>query len=149
VLFKVFVEQVIDIGDSRHIINVIRSAHGKFSKMYKQVFPHGLGSYGTPAQTPTVSRQTSTANLSVSTPASGLQTPASGTSSAASSIINGKTGNSTPIMSVSKTGGLFGRLTGKSSSQSTPTLSSAADNGIIVPDGPIEELIVAGAAFGT
>ncbi|KAB5595733.1 Mitochondrial outer membrane protein IML2 [Ceratobasidium theobromae] len=125
----------------------LNSAHGKFSKMYKQVFPHGLGSYGTPAQTPTVSRKPSATNLSVSTPASGLQTPASGTSSAASSMINGKTGSSTPIVPVSKPGGFFGRLAGKST-QSTPALLSASETSTIVPDGPIEELIVAGAAFG-
>ncbi|KAH7342051.1 outer membrane protein Iml2/Tetratricopeptide repeat protein 39 [Rhizoctonia solani] len=128
----------------------LNSAHGKFSKMYKQVFPHGLGSYGTPAQTPSVSRKPSAANMAASMPASGMQTPASGTSSAASSIVNGKTGTSTPVFSVSKPagGGFLSRLTGKVS-QSTPTLpATPADSGVTVPEGPIEELIVAGAAFG-
>lgn len=129
----------------------LNSAHGKFSKMYKQVFPHGLGSYGTPAQTPTASQNPSTNNLSISTPASasGLQTPASGTSSAASSIINVKTGASTPSAmpsTVLKAGGFFGRLTGKSTSQSSTSLVPTEST--IGPDGPIEEMIVAGAAFG-
>ncbi|ELU40101.1 IML2-like protein [Rhizoctonia solani AG-1 IA] len=123
-------------------------AHGKFSKMYKQVFPHGLGSYGTPAQTPSVSRKPSTANVAVSVPVSGTQTPASGTSSAASSIVNGKTGASTPVIPVSKpSGGFLSRLTSKVT-QSTPSLTPGpSDNGVLVPEGPIEELIVAGAAF--
>ncbi|QRV74891.1 mitochondrial outer membrane protein IML2 [Ceratobasidium sp. AG-Ba] len=134
----------------------LRSAHGKFGKMYKQVFPHGLGSYGTPAQTPMVSRQGSSANLtSNSAPAtangSELPTPSSGTSSAASSILNGKTGNAAvvPIPTVKAVGGLFGRLTGKgNSSQAALSVPSTPIDKIIVPDGPIEELIVAGAAFG-
>ncbi|CAE6423036.1 unnamed protein product [Rhizoctonia solani] len=128
----------------------LNSAHGKFSKMYKQVFPHGLGSYGTPAQTPSVSRKPSAANVAASTPVSGIQTPASGTSSAASSIMNGKTGASTPVMPVSKPvgGGFLSRLTSKVT-QSTPTLPvTPVDSGVTVPEGPIEELIVAGAAFG-
>ncbi|CCO30679.1 Mitochondrial outer membrane protein IML2 [Rhizoctonia solani AG-1 IB] len=127
----------------------LNSAHGKFSKMYKQVFPHGLGSYGTPAQTPSVSRKPSVANVATSVPVSGTQTPASGTSSAASSIANGKTGASTPVIPVSKpSGGFLSRLTSKVT-QSTPSLTAApSDNGVLVPEGPIEELIVAGAAFG-
>ncbi|KAJ1307250.1 hypothetical protein OPQ81_001363 [Rhizoctonia solani] len=128
----------------------LNSAHGKFSKMYKQVFPHGLGSYGTPAQTPSVSRKPSAANVAASMPATGMQTPASGTSSAASSIMNGKTGASTPVTPVSKPsgGGFLSRLTGKVT-QSTPSLPAApSENGVMVPEGPIEELIVAGAAFG-
>ncbi|CAE6427548.1 unnamed protein product [Rhizoctonia solani] len=124
----------------------LNSAHGKFSKMYKQVFPHGLGPYGTPAQTPSVSRKPSTANVALSVPVSGTQTPASGTSSAASSIANGKTGASTPVSKPS--GGFLSRLTSKVT-QSTPSLTTApSDNGVLVPEGPIEELIVAGAAFG-
>lgn len=134
----------------------LNSAHGKFGKMYKQVFPHGLGSYGTPAQTPAVSRHPSSANLtSNSAPAtangSELPTPSSGTSSAASSIANGKTGNG-PVMAiptVKAVGGLFGRLTGKAnSSQATLSIPSTPIEKVMIPDGPIEELIVAGAAFG-
>ncbi|KEP50139.1 outer membrane protein IML2 [Rhizoctonia solani 123E] len=128
----------------------LNSAHGKFSKMYKQVFPHGLGSYGTPAQTPSVSRKTSTLNVASSMPASGIQTPGSGASSAASSIVNGKSGASTPVIPVSRPsgGGFLSRLTSKVT-QSTPTLPvTHADNAATVPEGPIEELIVAGAAFG-
>ncbi|KAG8697176.1 hypothetical protein FRC08_006689 [Ceratobasidium sp. 394] len=133
----------------------LNSAHGKFGKMYKQVFPHGLGSYGTPAQTPLMSRQASAVNLTTnSTPAgsndSALPTPSSGTSSAASSIINGKTGT-TPVMPIPTArgvGGFFGRLTGKSSSQITLSAPATPIDRNIVPDGPIEELIVAGAAFG-
>ncbi|KAG8746511.1 hypothetical protein FRC10_004645 [Ceratobasidium sp. 414] len=130
-------------------------AHGKFGKIYKQVFPHGLGSYGTPAQTPMMSRTSSTANLTSSAPAStnesALPTPSSGTSSAASSIVNGKVGNAPtmPIPTVKGVGGLFGRLTGKSnSSQITLSAPSTPIDRNIVPDGPVEELIVAGAAFG-
>ncbi|CAE6511823.1 unnamed protein product [Rhizoctonia solani] len=128
----------------------LNSAHGKFSKMYKQVFPHGLGSYGTPAQTPSVSRKTSTLNVASSMPTSGIQTPGSGASSAASSIVNGKSGASTPVIPVSRPsgGGFLSRLTSKVT-QSTPTLPvTHADNAATVPEGPIEELIVAGAAFG-
>ncbi|KAG9124801.1 hypothetical protein FRC07_010199, partial [Ceratobasidium sp. 392] len=131
-------------------------AHGKFGKMYKQVFPHGLGSYGTPLQTPLMSRQSSAVNLttnstSISSNGSALPTPSSGTSSAASSIVNGKTGNApvVPIPTVKAMGGLFGRLTGRgNSSQTTLSVPTTPIDKNIVPDGPIEELIVAGAAFG-
>ncbi|KAG8770326.1 hypothetical protein FRC12_004357 [Ceratobasidium sp. 428] len=132
----------------------LNSAHGKFGKMYKQVFPHGLGSYGTPIQTPLVSRQSSSANLTANatgTSSNGSALPSSGTSSAASSIINGKAGNAPvmPIPAVKASGGFFSRLTGKSnSSQTTLSVPSTPIDRNIVPDGPIEELIVAGAAFG-
>lgn len=123
--------------------------------MYKQVFPHGLGSYGTPAHTPTVSRQASTVGLaSASAPTSGtgtpFLTPGSGTSSAASSIVNGKTGHTAPVPIIKTAGGLFGRLTGKSAAPQPAASSSSSpgDNGLIVPNGSVEELIVAGAAFG-
>lgn len=101
-----------------------------------------------------VSRQPSTVGLaSASAPVSGtgtpFLTPGSGTSSAASSIINGKTGHSTPAPTIKTAGGLFGRLTGKTSaSQTTLSSSSPGDEGLIVPNGTVEELIVAGAAFG-
>ncbi|KAF8604614.1 hypothetical protein BDV93DRAFT_537692 [Ceratobasidium sp. AG-I] len=111
-------------------------AHGKFGKMYKQVFPHGLGSYGTPAHTPMVSRQPSTVGLaSASAPASGTGTPF-------------LTPGSAPTIKTA--GGLFGRLTGKSTaSQSTLSTSSGpGDDSSIAPNGPVEEVIVAGAAFG-
>ncbi|KAJ8473696.1 hypothetical protein ONZ45_g16204 [Pleurotus djamor] len=39
-------------------------AHGKFTKLYKTVFPNGLDDYSTPSATPAISRNASNPNLS-------------------------------------------------------------------------------------
>ncbi|KAF8638147.1 hypothetical protein AX17_002420 [Amanita inopinata Kibby_2008] len=88
----------------------LNSAHSKFARLYKTVFPHGLDGH----DTPTHLREPSS-NISLH---SAPPTPRSG---------------------------LFGRLTGSigPSGALTPNIPP-----VIRPEGPVEELIVAGTAFG-
>ncbi|KNZ76231.1 Mitochondrial outer membrane protein IML2 [Termitomyces sp. J132] len=72
----------------------LNSAHSKFSKLYKTVFPNGLDAYTTPSATPAPSRKSSTLSLH-----SSLSSPPS-------------------------------------------------DAEELPPDGPIEDLIISGTAFG-
>ncbi|GLB39315.1 putative protein of unknown function (DUF3808) [Lyophyllum shimeji] len=112
----------------------LNSAHSKFSKLYKTVFPHGLDAYDTPAGSRAPSRKSSSPSMH-----SAPSTPT--------------TSNPAPSRS------LFARLTGSASS-STATLSvpnlhtvtsangTAGGGDQLPPDGPVEELVVAGTAFG-
>ncbi|KAF5378316.1 hypothetical protein D9615_008805 [Tricholomella constricta] len=101
----------------------LNSAHSKFSKLFKTVFPAGLDAYTTPS----ISRASSVHSLSLSTPAP----------------------TSVPTKS------LFARLTG-SVSAAASTLSIPGTNVHVHvhnaldahEDGPVEDLIVAGTAFG-
>jgi hypothetical protein len=92
-------------------VYALNSAHSKFTKLFKTVFPNGLDNYSTPATTPKPSRKPS------------IQSIASQRSATSST---------------SKFG-LFGRWGSTLTVPSTPTEFI---------DGPVEELIVAGTAFG-
>ncbi|KAG8964365.1 hypothetical protein FRC03_001849 [Tulasnella sp. 419] len=106
----------------------LNSAHGRFSKAFKMVFPSGLDAYPTPAASPAVSRKPSTATLSTISSQSGA----------------GASSRNVSTPSSSK-GSIFSRLTGMSSSTSLTVPSTPT---VIHPEGPIEELIVYGSAFG-
>jgi hypothetical protein len=82
------------------------------------VFPKGLDAYKTPGATPVPSRRESLVDLSMSTKETPPPTP--------------------------RSGGLFGRFLGSSSSASSSNLSVDKP-----PEGPLEEMIVSGASFGT
>ncbi|KAH8111665.1 outer membrane protein Iml2/Tetratricopeptide repeat protein 39 [Phellopilus nigrolimitatus] len=99
----------------------LNNAHSKFTKLYKTVFPAGLDYYITPATTPLPSRNPSTPSLTSSRSA--------GTISAATS---------------SSKGSFFGRWGFSVSAPSMPQEKPAMTQ----PEGPVEELIVSGAAFG-
>ncbi|KAF4608318.1 hypothetical protein EYR40_000662 [Pleurotus pulmonarius] len=92
----------------------LNSAHGKFTKLYKTVFPTGLDHYSTPATTPAISRNASNPNLAV------------------------------PIQRSS----FFGRWTRPSGSMLSVPSSPSAPGASLPLDGPVEELIVSGTAFG-
>ncbi|KAI0929242.1 hypothetical protein AcV5_006552 [Taiwanofungus camphoratus] len=120
-------------------LNHALSAHSKFSKLFKTVYPHGLGHYPTsaPASPGPVSR-TSSVNSASS---------ASSISSASSviTITTSTTTTSTPSTTNSKTSSrvsIFGRFGGSSSSVST---ASAA---VEAAEGSVDELIMSGTAFG-
>ncbi|KAJ6613668.1 outer membrane protein Iml2/Tetratricopeptide repeat protein 39 [Mycena sp. CBHHK59/15] len=126
----------------------LNSAHSKFTKLYKTVFPAGLDAYRTPAPSRKPSLQSISASLSAasisdvsSTNASGISTPASLAPSA-------------PAPTPSPSRSIFGRW-GSSANNSTLSVpaSKASDASSVVsaerpPDGPVEELIIAGTAFG-
>ncbi|KAK0442051.1 outer membrane protein Iml2/Tetratricopeptide repeat protein 39 [Desarmillaria tabescens] len=86
----------------------LNSAHSKFTKLFKTVFPNGLDGYRTPAASPSVSRKPSNPSIrSVST-------------------------NATKTSFFSKWSG------GSTLAVPQP----------IIPEGPVEELIISGTAFG-
>ncbi|KAL0581646.1 Mitochondrial outer membrane protein iml2 [Marasmius crinis-equi] len=111
----------------------LNSAHSKFTKLYKTVFPSGLEGYSTPAASPGPSRVPSQADLhqAVSAIKPSLKPKTSTTS---------LTLPPTPKKATS----FFGRWT--SSGTSTPNTLAVPTE--LPPDGPIEDLIVCGTAFG-
>ncbi|RDB22979.1 Mitochondrial outer membrane protein IML2 [Hypsizygus marmoreus] len=107
----------------------LNSAHSKFTKLYKTVFPNGLDSYKTPAATPAPSRKPSVPSLrSVSTATTTTYTEVTETAV-----------YTTPTKS------FFARWT---SSAATSTVSFQNPDEPMPPDGPVEEFIIAGTAFG-
>ncbi|OAX38012.1 hypothetical protein K503DRAFT_866467 [Rhizopogon vinicolor AM-OR11-026] len=99
----------------------LNSAHSKFNKLFKTVYPNGLQSYATPATTPLPSRRGSSRSL--------------GSSATQSSV---------PSKSNAPKLGFFNRWI-----YSTPTTSIAAPGTMTnPPNGPIEELVLSGTAFG-
>ncbi|KAF5337705.1 hypothetical protein D9758_017342 [Tetrapyrgos nigripes] len=115
----------------------LNNAHSKFTKLYKLVFPAGLEGYSTPAASPSVSRKSSNPNLSsAATERLTLKPKAS-------------TGNLSTISNAAKSS-FFGRWGGGSSASTSSTLAvpQVDANGALVADGPVEDLIVAGTAFG-
>ncbi|KAH7923486.1 hypothetical protein BV22DRAFT_1196685 [Leucogyrophana mollusca] len=94
----------------------LNSAHSKFSKLYKTVYPNGLDSYSTPATTPLPSRKGS----------------------------NGSLQSASTTQSSAPRAGFFGRwsLLGPSTPAAAPGSVGNRANG------PVEELILSGTAFG-
>ncbi|KAG6911431.1 hypothetical protein DXG01_016528 [Tephrocybe rancida] len=111
----------------------LNNAHSKFSKLYKTVFPNGLDDYTTPSGTPAPSRKSSTPSL---------RSASSSSSTLASTL-------TVPAPSKS----LFARFTSSTLSvpntRPQPTTNGTAEGeGEPLPDGPVEDLVVAGTAFG-
>ncbi|KAI0636592.1 outer membrane protein Iml2/Tetratricopeptide repeat protein 39 [Trametes polyzona] len=96
----------------------MNSAHSKFSKLYKTVYPNGLENYATPAASSANSR------------AASIRSETSGSSSPAPS--------SKPAKS-----GFFSRFTG-----ATLSVPNTPHVPIIAEEGSIDELILSGTAFG-
>ncbi|KAI0664762.1 outer membrane protein Iml2/Tetratricopeptide repeat protein 39 [Cubamyces menziesii] len=96
----------------------MNSAHSKYSKLYKTVYPNGLQDYATPA--------------------------ASGANSRAASIRSEASGSSSQV-TVPKPAksGFFSRFTG--ATLTVPTTPSAP---VVAEEGSIDELILSGTAFG-
>ncbi|KZT19316.1 hypothetical protein NEOLEDRAFT_1142229 [Neolentinus lepideus HHB14362 ss-1] len=99
----------------------LNSAHSKFAKMYKAVFPSGLDDYETPASSPGPSRKPSTPSIR----------------SLAASV------NSTATATPPARPSFFGRWGSSNSSSSVLKVTTVQQ-----PEGPVEELILSGAAFG-
>ncbi|KAJ3873990.1 hypothetical protein F5051DRAFT_417949 [Lentinula edodes] len=140
-------------------IYAMNSAHGKFSKLYKTVFPNGLDSHTTPSITPfswtpsvtpspavspAITPKTSSSNLSLETSAftSNSNKPAHPTAK--------------PSLSFFNIAGRWGSGSSSPASSSTSSLSPPTSNGTLsaVEAGNPEEiqnlknLIIAGTAFG-
>lgn len=88
-------------------------------RLQKTVFPRGLDAFKTPGTTPNPSRRQSVADLSI-------------------------TAKEAPTPPTPKSGGLLGRFLGSSSSASSSSVSVDKP-----PEGPLEEMIVSGASFGS
>ncbi|KAF8803092.1 mitochondrial outer membrane protein IML2 [Phlegmacium glaucopus] len=117
----------------------LNSAHSKFMKLYKTVFPEGLPQIfdDEPVFLPSSSNQhvapsPSLPNNLVHRPSVHSLASISSSSSAA---------NVTISPAPAKAGGFFSRLVG---STSTPSLHLQTQT----PDGPVEDFIIAGTAFG-
>ncbi|KAK7443214.1 Mitochondrial outer membrane protein iml2 [Stygiomarasmius scandens] len=111
----------------------LNNAHSKFTKLYKAVYPAGLSGYSTPAASPSVSRKSSNPSLSsTSSEKPALKPKAS-------------SGNLSMIGKAS----FFGRWGASAPTpSSTLTVPGADENGALAIDGPVEDLILAGTAFG-
>ncbi|EJD00340.1 uncharacterized protein FOMMEDRAFT_142311 [Fomitiporia mediterranea MF3/22] len=101
------------------------SAHSRFTKLYKTIFPTGIDSYITPAATPIPSRSPSTHSL------------------ASTGSVRSTTETVTVSSASSKGSSFLGRW-GLSASNT----SKGPPQSVLEPEGPVEELIVSGAAFG-
>ncbi|KAH9989095.1 hypothetical protein BJV74DRAFT_838881 [Russula compacta] len=108
----------------------LNNAHSRYAKLYKVVFPNGLDTYDTPTASNASSRQGSLLSIAAQQVYSSLETPTSAVSSISS-----------------KSFGFFSRLgisrVATPSGASTPTSIAPP-----VEDGPIEDLIISGTAFG-
>ncbi|GJJ12064.1 hypothetical protein Clacol_006305 [Clathrus columnatus] len=116
-------------ADSMLLLGLVQalSAHSKFTKIYNTAFPDGVNNYATPSSSPGPSRKPSNSdiNRSMSLPPLPISV-------------------STPTLVPLPTRvGFFSRW---NSSSKVPSVSSTPTP--MEPDGPIEELIIAGAAFG-
>jgi hypothetical protein len=98
----------------------LNSAHTKFTKLFKTLYPNGLDDYPTPGHTPVLSRKGSKSSL----PSVEVQSTTSATTPAAP--------------------GLLARWGLAAPTPAAPVIGTAANP----PDGPIEEMILSGAAFG-
>ncbi|KAG6897584.1 hypothetical protein C0993_007415 [Termitomyces sp. T159_Od127] len=106
----------------------LNNAHSKYSKLYKIVFPNGLDAYTTPSATPAPSRKSSTPSLHASI---------------SSSVATVTTSSTTTTKS------FFSRFTSSSTSVSHQNVDGNFPDAEELPsDGPIEDLIVSGTAFG-
>ncbi|THH16482.1 hypothetical protein EW146_g4161 [Bondarzewia mesenterica] len=114
----------------------LHNAHSKFARLYKIVFPVGVDDYATPATSRAPSRKPS--NLSLKSHATSIASA------------NSFSAASTALSISTKSTGFFGRwgtsltISRASSGASTPVTPTTP----LPEDGPVEELIVSGAAFG-
>ncbi|KAH9066161.1 hypothetical protein EDB87DRAFT_691104 [Lactarius vividus] len=107
----------------------LNNAHSRYAKLYKIVFPNGIDAYDTPSASNASSRQGSLLSVAAQHV---LTSPATPTSTVSAS---------------SKSSGFFSRL--GLSRVATPS-GATTPTSIMAPaeDGPIEDLIVSGTAFG-
>ncbi|TDL16298.1 hypothetical protein BD410DRAFT_795499 [Rickenella mellea] len=96
----------------------LNNAHSKFTKIYKTVFPDGVEKYATPSATPSISRKNSTPSLA------SVKTE--------TTVISSKNNSKSSF---------FGSWGASATSLKPPSP-------LIQPEGPVEELILSGAAFG-
>ncbi|KAI0289831.1 hypothetical protein BC826DRAFT_1029792 [Russula brevipes] len=108
----------------------LNNAHSRYAKLYKIVFPNGLDTYDTPLPSNTPSRQNSLLSVAAQQVALSPSTPTSSASTISS-----------------KSTSFFGRL---GFSRSVTPSGASTPTSIAPPaeDGPIEDLIVSGTAFG-
>ncbi|KAF5323694.1 hypothetical protein D9619_012882 [Psilocybe cf. subviscida] len=130
----------------------LNSAHSKFTKLYKTVFPHGLPS--SEPDSPPIRSSTTTAapaatvHSTLAQQESAASLASSASSSAASSTISVLTTNMPAPPPAVKSSGFFARWVGGSSTMGASTQLLPAPSEVLAEDGPVEDLIVAGTAFG-
>ena len=143
--FQIFTQLVCLCLIPSHLISLLSSAHSKFSKLYKTVFPNGIDAY-LPSPPPMLglsSRQSSFA---------GSVSYSSASSAASSTTILPAVPESEPDLKppICQKRSLFSRLT-SGSNASTPALTATHHRPHLhprKPDGPVDDLVIAGTAFG-
>ncbi|CAA7271205.1 unnamed protein product [Cyclocybe aegerita] len=125
----------------------LNSAHSKFTKLYKTVFPAGIPEDSPLKPLPdNLSPTTSRLQVSPAHPVASLGHKSSATSLASSISTTNPSANPEPPKATSS---FFSRWVGSAAAAaSTPTLPLQTVNSAVAPDGPVEDLVVAGTAFG-
>ena len=143
--FQIFTQLVCLCPIPSHLISLLSSAHSKFSKLYKTVFPNGIDAYlpSPPPMLGIASRQSSFA---------GSVSYSSASSAASSTSTLPAVPESEPDLKlpISQKRSLFSRLT-SGSNASTPALTATHHRPHLhprKPDGPVDDLVIAGTAFG-
>ncbi|KAJ7637765.1 outer membrane protein Iml2/Tetratricopeptide repeat protein 39 [Mycena rosella] len=141
----------------------LNAAHGKFTKLWKAVFPRGLEGYATPAVSRSASVERlaggvqglSVDSLSVASSRNASSATLSTSASTSSSLApSPASSSSSPAPSISVSKSIFGRWGNASSvsvlSKADKERADARDKyeRERAPEGPVEEMIVAGTAFG-
>ncbi|KAH8984025.1 hypothetical protein EDB92DRAFT_1888640 [Lactarius akahatsu] len=104
-------------------------AHSRYAKLYKIVFPNGIDAYDTPSASNASSRQGSLLSVAAQHVLSSPATPVS------------------TVSASSRSSGFFSRL-GLSRAATPSGATTPTSTTVPAEDGPIEDLIVSGTAFG-
>lgn len=107
----------------------LNNAHSRYAKLYKIVFPNGIDAYDTPSASNASSRQGSLLSVAAQHVLSSPATPVS------------------TISASSRSSGFFSRL-GLSRAATPSGATTPTSTTVPAEDGPIEDLIVSGTAFG-
>ncbi|KAH9070953.1 hypothetical protein EDB83DRAFT_2365501 [Lactarius deliciosus] len=107
----------------------LNNAHSRYAKLYKVVFPNGIDAYDTPSVSNASSRQGSLLSVAAQHVLSNPATPVS------------------TISASSRSSGFFSRL-GLSRAATPSGATTPTSTTVPAEDGPIEDLIVSGTAFG-
>ncbi|KAJ7478215.1 hypothetical protein FB451DRAFT_1241639 [Mycena latifolia] len=136
----------------------LNAAHGKFTKLWKTVFPRGLEGYRSPLPTPSATPITSAFPSASATPAESVTGSASASITSSANASTATLALPSPVAGVSKFFGRWGNSSsvsvlskGEREKQDRLTQARAARDRLEAErpaEGPVEEMIVAGTAFG-
>ncbi|KAH7908767.1 hypothetical protein BJ138DRAFT_1156898 [Hygrophoropsis aurantiaca] len=123
----------------------LNSAHSKFSKLFKTVYPNGLGAYSTPSTSPSPSRKGSNGSVRATALKDDIQSSSSNnspTSNGQSSASNVNMSSPSSPQSLLSVPSFFSRW--PFAGPAAPTVGTISDDAV----GLWEDLILSGSAFG-